>query len=134
VKADPILFAMADKGDGSRRQAPARQRIRTLTHAALNADATVEQVDTLLSDLGQTLTDLNASTSGLDATLERFNDTISRIDELAPRLIGVVERLEAIVGRVERIVGLGESVMAPWSATESVVRGAVKAVRKSTGI
>jgi hypothetical protein len=53
---------------------------------------------------------------------------------LAPRLIGVVERLEAIVERVERIVGLGESVMAPWSATEHAVRGAVNAVRKSTGL
>ena len=84
--------------------------------------------------IGKTLTDLNNSTSGLDATLVRFNDTITRIDELAPRLIGVVERLEAIVDRVERIVGLGESVMAPWSATENAVRGAVNAVRKSTGL
>ena len=127
-------MAMADKGDGRRRQAPARQRIRTLTNAALNADATVEQVDTLLAGLGQTLTDLDKSTSGLDTTLERFNETITRIDELAPRLISVVERLEVIVERVERIVGIGESVMAPWSVTENVGRGAVKAVRKSTGI
>lgn len=117
---------MADTGDGRRRQAPARQRIRTLTHAALNADATVEQVDTLL-------TVLDKSTTNLDGTLERFNQTITRIDELAPRLIAVVERLEAIVDRVERIVGLGESVLAPLSATESLVRGAVQAVRKSTG-
>jgi hypothetical protein len=53
---------------------------------------------------------------------------------LAPRLIAVVERLEAIVDRVERIVGIGESVMAPWAATENAVRGAVNAVRKSTGL
>ena len=75
---------MADRGVGRRRPASARQRIKTLTQAALNADATVEQVDTLLTDLGETLTDLNNSTSGLDATLVRFNDTITRIDELAP--------------------------------------------------
>ena len=129
-----ILSAMADTGDGRRRQAPARQRIKTLTHAALNADATVEQVDALLGDLGHTLTDLNSSTSNLDVTLERFNDTITRIDELAPRLIGVVERLEAIVDRVERIVGLGESVMAPLAATEHAVRGALNAVRKTAGL
>ncbi|MCW2732961.1 MAG: ATPase [Mycobacterium sp.] len=134
ISSNPILIVMADTGDGRRRQAPARQRIRTLTHAALNADATVEQVQALLGDLGRTLTDLNSSTSSLDVTLERFNETITRIDELAPRLIGVVERLEAIVDRVERIVGIGESVMAPWSATEHAVRGAVNAVRKSTGL
>src|SRR4051812_5257056 len=128
-----ILTSMADKGVG-RRPNPARQRIKTLTQAALNADVTVEQVDTLLTELGETLTDLDKSTSSLDATLVRFNDTITRIDELAPRLIGVVERLEAIVDRVERIVGLGESVIAPWSATENAVRGAVNAVRKTTGL
>ena len=61
---------MADKGDGRRRQAPARQRIKTLTQAALNADVTVEQVDTSCADLGQTLTDLDTSTSSLDVTLE----------------------------------------------------------------
>jgi hypothetical protein len=125
---------MADKGDGRRRQAPARQRIRTLTHAALNADATVEQVEVILADLGQTLADLDASTSSLDVTLERFNATITRIDELAPRLFGVVDRLEAIVGRVERIVSVGESVVAPLAATEHVVRGALNAVRKSAGL
>ena len=125
---------MADRGDGHGRATTPRQRLRTLTQAALNADVTVEQVDTLLTEHGDTLADLDKSTSGLDATLERFNDTITRIDELAPRRIGVVERLEGIVERVERIVGLGESVLAPWSVTESAVRGAVNAVRRSTGL
>jgi ABC-type transporter Mla subunit MlaD len=92
---------MADKGDG--RRGSGRQRLKTLTQAALNADVTVEQVGALLGALGETLTDLDKSTSGLDATLERFNETISSIDELAPRLISVVERLEAIVaGRAHR--------------------------------
>ena len=125
---------MADRGDGRSRAAHGRQRIKTLTQAALNADVTVEQVDALLTGLGVTLVDLDKSTSGLDATLERFNETITRIDELAPRLIAVVERLEVIVDRVERIVGLGESVIAPWTATENVVRGALNAVRKSAGL
>ena len=39
-----------------------------------------------------------------------------------------------IVDRVERIVGIGESVLAPWAATENAVRGALSAVRKSTGL
>ena len=53
---------------------------------------------------------------------------------MADKGVDRLERLESIVGRVERIAGVGESVVAPWSATENVVRGAVKAVRKSTGI
>jgi hypothetical protein len=35
---------------------------------------------------------------------------------------------------VERIVSVGESVVAPLAATESAVRGALNAVRKSTGL
>jgi hypothetical protein len=130
---------MADKGvgqSGSARPRPAtgRQRIRTLTQAALNADVTVEMVETILTDLGGTLTVLDKTTVGLDETMDRFNETITRIDELAPRLFAMVDRLEAIVERVERIVGVGESVVAPWAATENVVRGAVSAIRKSTGL
>jgi ABC-type transporter Mla subunit MlaD len=126
---------MAHMVDKSGKPAPrtGRERIQKLAQAALNADMTVEQVDTLLGDLGETLTDLNHSTSTLDATLERFNATISRIDELAPRLIAVVDRMEDVVTRVERIVGLGESVLVPLAATESAVRGALRAVRRSTG-
>ena len=110
------------------------ERIRKLAQAALNADVTVEQVDTILEGLSETLIDLNNSTGNLDATLERFNDTINKINELAPRLIAVVERLEGVVSRVERIVGIGESMMSPLAATEQAVRGAVTKVRKSTGL
>ena len=111
-----------------------RERIQKLAQAALNADVTVDQVDALLAGLGETLEDLNNSTGNLDATLERFNDTISRINELAPRLNAVVDRLEGIVDRVERIVGIGEAAMAPLAATESAVRGAINAVRRTTRI
>ncbi|HEV7421964.1 MAG TPA: ATPase, partial [Mycobacterium sp.] len=45
---------MADKGVARGRPGAARQRIKTLTQAALNADVTVEQVDTLLTELGET--------------------------------------------------------------------------------
>jgi hypothetical protein len=91
---------MADKGVGAggrTRPATGRQRIRTLTQAALNADVTVEMVETILTDLGDTLAVLDKTTVGLDTTMDRFNETITRIDELAPRLFGVVDRLEAIV-------------------------------------
>ncbi len=130
----PDYGAMADMADKSPK--PVRtgpERIRKLAQAALNADVTVEQVDTILEGLSETLIDLNNSTGNLDATLERFNETISRINELAPRLNAVVARLEGIVERVERIVGIGESVISPLAATEQAVRGAVNKVRRSTG-
>ncbi len=125
---------MADKGVAKTAPRSGRERIQKLAQAALNADVTVEQVDTILAGLTETLADLDNSTSNLDATLERFNDTISRINELAPRLIAVVDRLEGIVERVERIVGIGESVISPLAATEQAVRGAVNRVRKTTGL
>lgn len=127
-----IMAVMADKGGRPVRTGP--ERIRKLAQAALNADVTVEQVDTILEGLSETLEDLNSSTANLDATLERFNETINQINELAPRLNGVVDRMEGIVSRVERIVGLGESVISPLAATEQVVRGAVNRVRRSAGL
>ena len=84
------MSAMADK-DGRVAARTGREGIQKLAQAALNADVTVGQVDSVLSGLSETLVDLNNSTANLDATLERFNDTISRIDELAPRLISVVD-------------------------------------------
>jgi hypothetical protein len=128
-----IMTGMVDKGGRSGPRS-GRERIQKLAQAALNADLTVEQVDTLLVDLGETLIDLNKSTASLDATLERFNDTISRIDELAPRLTGMVERLEAIVDRVERIVGAGETAVAPLAATENAMRNLVRAIRQRAGL
>jgi ABC-type transporter Mla subunit MlaD len=118
-------------------KAPTRtgtERIRKLAQAALNADVTVEQVDTILEGLGETLIDLNNSTTTLDTTLERFNETINQINDLAPRLFAMVDRLEAIVQRVERIVDIGEAAFAPLAATESAVRGVVNRLRRSTGI
>src|SRR3569623_1410161 len=89
-----ILADMADRTGRPVRTGP--ERIRKLAQAALNADVTVEQVDTILEGLSETLVDLNNSTGNLDATLERFNETINQINELAPRLNAVVGRMEGI--------------------------------------
>jgi ABC-type transporter Mla subunit MlaD len=126
------MAVMADKGGRPVRTGP--ERIRKLAQAALNADVTVDQVDTILEGLGETLIDLNRSIGTLDVTLERFNETINSINELAPRLIAVVDRMEGIVSRAERIVGIGESVMSPLAATEQVVRSAVTKVRRTAGL
>jgi ABC-type transporter Mla subunit MlaD len=127
------MALMADKG-GKAAPRTGTERIRKLAQAALNADVTVEQVDTILEGLGETLIDLNNSTATLDTTLERFNDTINQINELAPRLFAMVDRLEAIVARVERIVDIGEAAVAPIAATESALRGVVNRVRRSAGL
>lgn len=127
------MTVMADKG-GKAGPRTGTERIRKLAQAALNADVTVDQVDTILQGLSETLVDLNNSTDSLDTTLERFNETINQINELAPRLFAVVDRLEAIVSRVERIVGIGEAAVAPLAATESAVRGVVNKVRRTAGL
>ena len=47
------MGVMADKGAGGR---PPRQRLKTLTQAAMNADVTVNQLEDVLGGLGDTLT------------------------------------------------------------------------------
>ena len=132
---------MADKGDGQRRQAPARQRIKTLTQAALNADVTVGQVDDVLTGLRETLTGLDTTIEGLDTalanldiTLARLNDSISKLDMLTSPLIAMVKQVEILVERFERIAGIGETMMTPIAATENALRGAVNAVRGRAGL
>ncbi|WP_286144044.1 ATPase [Mycobacterium sp. D16R24] len=85
-----------------------RERIQKLARAALNADVTVEQLDTVLTDMSAVLIDMN--------------DTLGVIGELTPRMMIVVERMENVMTRIERIVGLAESVLTPVTVTESAVR------------
>jgi ABC-type transporter Mla subunit MlaD len=127
---------MADKSGGDR---PARQRIKTLTQAAMNADVTVNQLEDVLGGLGDTLTDLNSSLSNLNGAVERldggldhFEATLSRIDDLMKRLVTLVAPVEAIVERIDYMVGVGETVMSPFSVTEHAFRNMVNAVRDRT--
>jgi hypothetical protein len=63
-----IISVMADK---TVRSGPERNRIKTLTQAALNADKTVEQVEDVLEGLGKTMNELNSSLTRLNLTVER---------------------------------------------------------------
>ena len=124
---------MADKSAGDR---PARQRIKTLTQAAMNADVTVNQLEGVLGGLGETLGDLNDSLTRLntavdrlDAGLDHFEATLGRIDDLMKRLVTLVAPVEAIVERIDYMVSVGETVMSPLSVTEHAVRGAFNALR-----
>jgi ABC-type transporter Mla subunit MlaD len=124
---------MADKSAGDR---PARQRIKTLTQAAMNADVTVNQLEGVLGGLGDTLGDLNDSLTRLntavdrlDAGLDHFEATLGRIDDLMKRLVTLVAPVEAIVERIDYMVSVGETVMSPLSVTEHAVRGVFNALR-----
>ncbi len=130
------MSVMADKGAGGR---PPRQRLKTLTQAAMNADVTVNQLEDVLGGLGDTLTDLNNSLSNLNSAVERldggldhFEATLSRIDDLMKRLVTLVAPVEAIVERIDYMVAVGEAVMSPFSVTEHAFRNMVNAVRDRT--
>jgi ABC-type transporter Mla subunit MlaD len=130
------MSVMADKSAGGR---PPRQRLKTLTQAAMNADVTVNQLEDVLGGLGDTLTDLNNSLSNLNGAVERldggldhFEATLSRIDDLMKRLVTLVAPVEAIVERIDYMVGVGETVMSPFSLTEHAFRNMVNAVRDRT--
>ena len=121
------MTVMADK---TVRPGPVRQRMKTLTQAALNADKTVEQVEDVLDGLSSTMKELNSSLAALNATVERLEGgldhlegTLQSLDNLAKRLIVLVAPVEAIVERIDYIVSLGETVVSPLSVTEHAVRG-----------
>jgi ABC-type transporter Mla subunit MlaD len=130
---------MADMADRTVRSGPERNRIKTLTQAALNADKTVEQVEDVLQGLSTTMKELNSSLSRLNGTVERLEggldhleSTMESLDELAKRLIALVEPVEAIVQRIDYIVSVGETMMSPLSVTEHAVRGVMDRLRNRT--
>lgn len=128
------MTSMADTS--GTRPKPARQRVKTLTQAALNADKTVEQVEDVLDGLSTSLVELNKSLKALNATVERMEDalnhldrTLSSLDDLAKRLLGVLQPVEAILERMDNIVSWGETMMAPINVTEHMMRGVLDKLR-----
>ncbi len=127
---------MADRSGGS---GGPRQRIKTLTQAAMNADVTVNQLEDVLGGLGDSLADLNNSLTHLNTAVDRLNSgldhfeaTLSRIDDLMGRLATLVAPVEAVVQRIDYMVGVGEIVMSPLSLTEHAVRNAFNSLRNRT--
>lgn len=124
-----IIEHMADKGVQSGVRPGERQRFRKLAQAALNADMTVDQVDTILADmgdaldgLGSTLTDLDGTIARMETTLTQLSTTLVQVDQTVDRMAEVVGRLEQIVGRVEAIVAMTETALRPLGALESAGR------------
>jgi ABC-type transporter Mla subunit MlaD len=125
------MARMADKGTPR----TGRGRIKTLANAALNADLTIEQLETVLSTLTSSLSALDNSIEGLDNSLVTFNGSLARLNETLDRLERIVSLAEPVVDlvdRVENIVGIGETAMAPLAATESAFRQVVKSIRDRT--
>ena len=130
---------MTGMADRTERGGQERNRIKTLTQAALNADKTVEQVEDVLDNLSSTMKELSNSLSALNATVERMESgldhldgTLSSLDDLAKRLIVLVEPVETIVSRIDDMVKVGETMMTPLSATEHALRGVVDRLRNRT--
>ena len=124
---------MVDRGIGnpgtSDERPQERQRFKKLAQAALNADVTVDQVEGILSDLGDVLVDMNKTISGLDGaidtldtTLSRLSGTLDQVDSTVVAMVDVVDRLERVVGRVETLVGIGEVALRPLGVIESAGR------------
>ncbi|HEY9313445.1 hypothetical protein [Williamsia sp.] len=65
-------MATKDTGDDSD-----RQRFRTLAQAALNADRTVGQMDSVIEGLGSALTDFDRAMTGFDTTLDSFGTAMT---------------------------------------------------------
>lgn len=108
--------------DEKTRPRTAAERIRALAQAALTADETVDQMDHILDDLEVNLVGLNKAVSTMEASLAYFDETLNRLN-------ASLGQLEGVMGRVMRLVDIAESAMAPVAATESAVRGVLKAIR-----
>ena len=110
-------------------------RFRKLAQAALNADATVDQVNVILTDMATALDgfdrglrDFDGTLTRLDDTLDDFVVTLARVDRAVDRLDEIVTRMADVVTRVERIVDLGERALSPVLAVELGVRRVVAGV------
>lgn len=125
------MMRMADHGT----RPPERQRLRKLAQAALNADMTVDQVETILVDLSEVLGGMDSTIGSLDTTLgtfdgslTRLSGTLERVDGMADQLDTMLNRLEGIVDRVERLVGIAEAALSPIGAIETAGRGLLGAL------
>ncbi|WOC11416.1 hypothetical protein [Gordonia sp. MP11Mi] len=114
-----------DRGDD-------RQRIRKLAQAAMNADQTVGQVESLLADMGpllvgltKTATVLDGTLANMDATIATMDATLSKVDATVDQMATVVGRLEAVTSRVEQVVLVAEAAIRPLGVVESAGRAII---------
>ncbi|MGN5238717.1 MULTISPECIES: hypothetical protein [unclassified Rhodococcus (in: high G+C Gram-positive bacteria)] len=121
IKDVPSSIASPPHGE----RQPERQRLRKLAQAALNADMTVDQLQTIIGDLDRTLGNMDHTISGLDGaiaglgvTLARFDRTLDQVDATVSQMSDVVGRLERVTGRLESLVDIAEIAVRPLGALE----------------
>ena len=119
---------------------PGRAKLRKLAQAAMNADQTVDQVESILGDMGPmmenltgTMDDLNASMKSFDETIGRVNTSLDTVDQLSARMTDIMTRIERIVARAESVVGIGETALKPLGAIQATASNVAGLLRFGGG-
>ncbi|MDM7487696.1 hypothetical protein QYS60_16680 [Rhodococcus sp. GXMU-t2271] len=90
-------------GDG------ASGRIRRLTQAALNADATIARVERAAEGIGVSL-------ANFDRVLGRFDEQLGDFAVAVDRLGASIDRVDLTLRRIERIVDTADWLLTPVTA------------------
>ncbi|WP_231611618.1 hypothetical protein [Rhodococcus sp. CX] len=90
-------------------------RLRRLTAAALNADATIARIDDVSGGIAASLDEFNRVLASFDSRLGDFETVVDRLG-------GSIDRVDAALVGVEKIVGTVEWLFAPVTAVRELVQ------------
>lgn len=90
-------------------------RLRRLTAAALNADATIARIDDVSGGIAASLDEFNRVLASFDSRLGDFETVVDRLG-------GSIDRVDATLVGVEKIVGTVEWLFAPVTAVRELVQ------------
>lgn len=113
-------------------------RIKRLTQAALNVDATLDRVGGVAEDLGASLDDFQRVLGRMDALLERFGGsldefagTIGELNSVVRPLTSDPDGVEELIARVERVVATVDWALTPLTWARAVTGGVPAAAREA---
>ena len=90
-------------------------RLRRLTAAALNADATIARIDDVSGGIAASLDEFNRVLASFDSRLGDFETVVDRLGSS-------IDRGDATLVGVEKIVGTVEWLFAPVTAVRELVQ------------
>ncbi|WP_420749943.1 hypothetical protein [Rhodococcus sp. O3] len=90
-------------------------RLRRLTAAALNADATIARIDDVSGGIAASLDEFNRVLASFDSRLGDFETVVDRLGSS-------IDRVDATLVGVEKIVGTVEWLFAPVTAVRELVQ------------
>ncbi len=90
-------------------------RLRRLTTAALNADATIARIDDVSGGIATSLDEFNRVLASFDSHLGDFETVVGRLGSS-------IDRVDATLLGVEKIVGTVEWLFAPVTAVRELVQ------------